>query len=69
LERTYGFLGLDPAFRPEGWRNAPAEPRERDTPAAERERLAQGYAADVTRLAQIAPEIDPGLWLSVRPLP
>ena len=35
LERTYGFLGLDIAFRPEGWRNAPAEPRERDTPAAE----------------------------------
>ena len=28
-----GF-GLDPAFRPEGWRNAPAEPRERDTTGA-----------------------------------
>lgn len=68
LERTYGFLGLDPAFRPEGWRNAPAEPRERDTPAAERERLAQDYAPDVARLAQIAPEVDPALWPSVRGL-
>jgi hypothetical protein len=68
LERTYGFLGLDTAFRPAGWRNAPGEPRERDTTAAERERLARGYAADVARLAQIAPEIDPSLWPSVREL-
>jgi hypothetical protein len=68
LVRTYEFLGLDPAFRPEGWRNAPGEPRERDTPAAERERLAQDYAPDVARLAQIAPEVDPSLWPSVREL-
>jgi hypothetical protein len=68
LERTYGFLGLDPAFRPAGRRNAPGEPRERDTSAAERERLARGYAADVARLAQIVPEIDPALWPSVREL-
>jgi hypothetical protein len=68
LERTYGFLGLDTAFRPQGWRNAPGEPRERDLPAAERERLAREYAADVTRLAQLAPEIDPALWPSMRGL-
>jgi Sulfotransferase domain len=66
LERTYGFLGLDTAFRPQGGRNAPAEPRERDTEAAERARLARGYAADVARLAEIVPEIDPALWPSLR---
>jgi hypothetical protein len=68
LERTYDFLALDTAFRPAGWRNAPGEPRERDTTASERERLARGYAADVARLARIAPEIDPALWPSVREL-
>ena len=68
LERTYAFLGLDTAFRPVGRRNAPGEPRERDLAAAERERLARGYAADVARLAQIAPEVDPALWPSVRGL-
>jgi hypothetical protein len=68
LERTYDFLGLDTVFRPEGRRNAPGEPRERDTPAAERERLGRAYAPDVARLAQIAPEIDPALWPSARGL-
>jgi hypothetical protein len=68
LERTYGFLGLDPAFRPAGSRNAPGEPRERDTPVAIREQLAQAYAPDVARLVELAPEIDPGLWPGVRPL-
>ena len=66
LERTYAFLGLDPAFRPAGRRNAPGEPRVRDTTPDERERLGRGYAADVARLAQIAPEIEPGLWRGVR---
>jgi len=68
LERTYAFLGLDPGFRPAGRRNAPGEPRERATSPAERERLARGYAADVARLAEIAPEIDPALWPSLRGL-
>jgi hypothetical protein len=68
LERTYAFLGLDPGFRPAGPRAAPREPRERDMPAAERESLGRLYAPDVARLAEIAPEIDPGLWPSVRDL-
>ena len=63
-----GFSASTPRSGPEGWRNAPAEPRERDTPAGERERLAQDYAPDVARLAQIAPEVDPALWPSVREL-
>lgn len=67
LERTYSFLGLDPAFRP-GERAAPGDPRERNLDASERERLARGYAADVERLAQLAPEVDPALWPSVRGL-
>jgi hypothetical protein len=37
-------------------------------PAAERERLGREYAPDVARLAEIAPEIDPGLWPSVKDL-
>lgn len=68
LARTYEFLGLDPEFRPGAPRAAPREPRERDMPAAERERLGREYAPDVARLAEIAPEIDVGLWPSVRDL-
>jgi hypothetical protein len=68
LERTYAFLGLDAGFRPVGRRNAPGEPRERDLAASERERLAREYAPDVARLAAIAPEIDPALWISLRAL-
>jgi hypothetical protein len=65
LERTYAFLGLEPSFRPAAPRLAPGSPRERDLPAAERERLGRDYAADVARLAEIAPEVDPALWPSV----
>ena len=68
LARTYAFLGLDPEFRPGAPRAAPREPRERDVPAAERERLGRGYAPDVARLAEIAPEVDPALWPGVRDL-
>jgi hypothetical protein len=68
LARTYAFLGLDPEFRPDAPRAAPREPRERDFPAAERERLGRGYAPDAARLAEIVPEIDVGLWPSVRDL-
>jgi hypothetical protein len=68
LERTYAFLDLDPGFRPAAPRAAPREPRQRGMPAAERERLGREYAPDVARLAEIAPEIDPGLWPSVRGL-
>jgi hypothetical protein len=66
LERTYTFLGLEPSFRPAGL--APGEPRERDLPASERERLARGYAADMTQLAEIAPELDLELWVNLRGL-
>ncbi len=65
LERTYAFLGLEQSFRPAGERIAPGEPRARDLATAERERLARGYAPDVARLVQIAPEIDPQRWASV----
>ena len=68
LARTYAFLGLDPGFRPEGPRAAPHEPRERDMTAAERQRLSREYAPDAARLAEVAPEIDPALWPSVRDL-
>jgi hypothetical protein len=66
LERTYAFVGLDTAFRPAGDRIAPGQPRERDLPAAKRDQLARGYAADVARLCELAPEVDPALWASVR---
>jgi hypothetical protein len=68
LERTYRFLGLDPSNRPAGERNAPGDPRIRDLPQSERDRLAREYAPDVARLAQLAPEVDPALWNSVRGL-
>lgn len=68
LARTYAFLALDQEFRPGAPRAAPREPRERDFPAAERERLGRDYAPDVARLAEVAPEIDPALWPSVRSL-
>ena len=68
LERTYAFLGLDTSFRPAGRRTAPGQPRERDLSDAERTGLARGYAADMTRVAQIAPEVDLALWPSLRGL-
>jgi Sulfotransferase domain len=68
LARTYGFLGLDPGFRPNAPRQAPRAPRERDMPPAEREQLGAWYAPDVARLVEVAPEIDPQLWPNVRDL-
>jgi transglutaminase-like putative cysteine protease len=68
LERTYDFLGLDPSHRPAGERDAPGDPRIRDLAQSERDRLAREYAPDVARLVQLAPEVDPGLWQSVRSL-
>jgi hypothetical protein len=68
LERTYGFLDLDTSYRPAGRRDAPGEPRERDLAQTERDRLAREYAPDVARLVQLAPEVDPALWKSVRGL-
>jgi sulfotransferase family protein len=68
LERTYGFLGLEHSFRPAPDGNAPETPREGGMPDAERADMAREYAADVKRLVEIVPEIDPSLWPSVRDL-
>ena len=68
LKRTYTFLGLEPSFVPAGPRTGPGEPRKRDLSDTERARLARAYAADMVRLAEIAPEVDLGLWASLRGL-
>jgi hypothetical protein len=68
LARTYEFLGLDATFRPADEGSRPASPAGTRLPDAEREELARDYVADVRRLAEIAPEIDPSLWPSVRDL-
>ena len=68
LARTYEFLGLDPTFRPAGEGGRPESPAGNRLPDAEREELARDYVADVRRLTEIAPEIDPSLWPSVRDL-
>jgi hypothetical protein len=68
LHRTHDFLGLAPGFLPVGERNLPREPRERSTARSERERLARVFAPDVRALLEVAPEIDPDLWPSVRDL-
>jgi hypothetical protein len=63
LRRTYEFLGLDPqraeAVLP------PRGPRERSLSDAERRRLAEVYAPDVRRLAELVPELDVSLWRNV----
>ena len=64
LRRTFEFLALDPDLASPD--EIPArEPRERELPAAERERLAMLYAPDVRRLAELLPELDVSLWRSV----
>jgi hypothetical protein len=68
LARTYEFLGLDPAFDPAREETRPEAPAASGLPEAERDELARGYAPDVRRLAEIAPEVDPSLWPSVRDL-
>jgi hypothetical protein len=67
LHRTYAFLGLE-AAGVEPRDVDPREPRPRELPAEERERLAHVYAPDVRKLVEIAPEIDPEMWPSVRAL-
>jgi hypothetical protein len=64
--RTYEFLGVDPEFVPVAPNAAPRDARERDVTDAERRRLAERYAADVRRLAELLPEIDPELWPNMR---
>lgn len=67
LRRTYEFLGLDLDVA-EPPNAEPREPRPRPLSPEERERLAHVYAPDVKKLVEIVPEIDPGLWPSVREL-
>ena len=67
LRRTYEFLGLDSDVD-EPPNAEPREPRPRALAPEDRERLAHAYAPDVRKLAELAPEIDPDLWPSVREL-
>jgi hypothetical protein len=65
LRRTHEFLGIDPD---RGFSPPMRDTRERSLPDAERRRLAQLYAPDVRRLAQLLPELDPELWPNVAKL-
>ena len=65
LRRTHDFLGLDPD---RGHMPPQREPRERELPEAERRRLAELYAPDVRKLAELLPELDVALWPNVAPL-
>jgi len=66
LDRTWDFLGVEPGFRP--------PPSDRNLPRAQGHhsflhnrrgrKLAEAYAEDAARLAEIAPEIDLSLWPS-----
>ena len=68
LDRTYEFLQLEPGFRPGEQSQAPLEPTSRDFAESRRGvRLAEMYAEDAVRLAEIAPEIDVTLWKNLRP--
>ncbi|HET7589427.1 MAG TPA: sulfotransferase domain-containing protein, partial [Solirubrobacterales bacterium] len=68
LERTFEFLGLDAALGPPQGQTTPRAPAGSGLSDDERDALARDYAADVRRLVEIAPEIDPALWPSVRDL-
>jgi Sulfotransferase domain len=65
LERTYGFLGIEPGLGPPPEQLGAREPRERSLPAAERDRLAALFAPDVRKLAALVPDLDLSLWPSV----
>jgi hypothetical protein len=60
--RTHEFLGLDPD---RGLLPPKRDPRERSLPDEDRARLAELYAPDVRRLAELLPELDVALWPSV----
>jgi hypothetical protein len=71
LDRTFEFIGVEPGFRPrqDRWSRTPAERRVEGFAHNPRGRLlAEAYAGDAARLAEIAPEIDLSLWPSVRDL-
>jgi hypothetical protein len=61
LSRTYRFLGLDPAFRPDlGAR--PETPLAVSPPEGVRRELVREYADDVAELCELVPELDLALW-------
>ncbi len=64
LERTYRFLGIDPAFRPSSLRR-PESPTKGTKPGLDhdtRRRLVELYADDVAELATLVPALDLSLW-------
>jgi hypothetical protein len=68
LARTYRFLGLDDAFRPEGMARASSPTRTEKValdPDARR-RLVDLYAPDVAELVGLVPDIDLARWPNFR---
>jgi len=70
LDRTWEFLRVEPGFRPpSSTRNLPRAQGHHSFLHNRRGRkLAEAYAEDAFRLAEVAPEIDLSLWPSVRDL-
>jgi hypothetical protein len=69
LARTFRFLGLDDGFRPSWARHRVNRTPGRRPPISDatRRRLVELYRPEVTRLAQMVPEIDRGLWPNFGP--
>jgi hypothetical protein len=69
LARTYGFLGVDPAYRARQLAPPPARAaRARDLlDPSVLERLRGVFAEDVAALGDLVPGFDPGLWPNVTP--
>ena len=67
LDRTWEFLGVEPGFRPPSSTvNLPrAQGHHSFLHNRRGQKLAEAYAEDAARLAEIAPEIDLSLWPSV----
>jgi sulfotransferase family protein len=63
LRRTYEYLGIDPSLV--GRPRPPREARDHQLAASERMRLAEIFAPDVRRLAELVPELDVARWRSV----
>ena len=72
LARTYRFLGIDDAFRPDGIERpasaTPGEAKVRLEPDARR-RLVELYRDDVADLAALLPDLDLALWPNFTGIP
>lgn len=68
LKRTYGFLGLDDSYVPDGLdrRVNVTQDEKPPLPAHTRRVLVERYRADVPVLAEIMPGFNPDLWESLR---